>query len=326
MPSIQVVDISAISLATTSPAEDDYKALADVLSSCFKDIGFVYVKNHGIRDDIVQKAMQTSMRFFNLGKEIKLLTTKGPEYQGWVEQGREIFDQDENGKIAELEVRETYDLKNISTEGKFPDKDCPELREGLTGLAKAGSSLATRLLRCISLSLDQDPSFLSNVHQGMMSQGLPGSVENSTTIRSIHYPPIPDNLAAQPGIIRCGEHSDYGTITLLFQDQLGGLEVKGVDGQWVMGDPIPGTILINVGDLLEAMSAGQFPATKHRVVVPEQEFRRKTLRQSIVFFVHPDDEVVCQPLSGPDERYPPITARGHLEKRFQATYGDRLKE
>ena len=325
MPSIQVVDIAAISLANTAPAEDDYKALAGVLESCFKDIGFVYIKNHGIDQAVITEAMKASMKFFNLERDVKSLSKKGAEFQGWVEQGREIFDQDEDGKIAELEVRETYDMKNISSSGKFPDKNCPELREALTGLAENGKLLTKRLLHCISLTLGQNGNFLADQHQGMLSQGLAGSVDNSTTLRSIHYPPIPDNLAAQPGIIRCGEHSDYGTITLLFQDQLGGLEVKAVDGQWVLADPVPGTILINVGDLLEAMSGGQYPATRHRVVVPEQEFRRKTLRQSIAFFIHPDDEVVCQPLSGPDPRYPPVTALRHLLNRFQSTYGDRLQ-
>jgi len=325
MPGIQVVDIQAISLHNTTVAQEDYQALARVLSECFHDIGFVYVKNHGISEDVIRDAMQASIDFFNLEEEEKSVSRKGSEYQGWVEQGREIFDQDEDGKVAELEVRETYDMMNISSDGKFPDKSCPQLREALGKLSLDGKSLAERLLHCVSLSLGQNLSFLSSLHQGMLSQGLVGSVENCTTLRSIHYPPIPDTLLEQPGIIRCGEHSDYGTITLLFQDQLGGLEVKDVAGRWVSADPVPGTVLINVGDLLEAMSGGRFPATKHRVVVPEQEFRRKTLRQSIAFFVHPDDEVVCQPLGGPDPRYPPVTARGHLENRFQATYGDRLE-
>ena len=123
----------------------------------------------------------------------------------------------------------------------------------------------------------------------------------------------------------CGEHSDYGTITLLFQDQLGGLEVKDVDGNWVSAEPIPGTILVNVGDLLESLSGGKFPATRHRVTIPEVEFRRRNLRQSLPFFVHPDDAVVCEPLDGADPRYPAVTARQHLENRFKATYGDRLE-
>ena len=99
---------------------------------------------------------------------------------------REIFDQDEDGKIAELEVRETYDMKNIYSSGKFPDRKCPELREALTGLAENGKLLAKRLLHCISLALGQNGNFLDDQHQGMLSQGLAGSVENSTTLRSTH--------------------------------------------------------------------------------------------------------------------------------------------
>ena len=101
------------------------------------------------------------------------------------------------------------------------------------------------------------------------------------------------------------------------QDNLGGLEAKSVTGCWLHADPIPGAVLINVGDLLENLSCGRsvttqqcppvqhlqnngnhrlhrFPATRHRVVVPEQEFRRRSPRQSIAFFVHPDDQVMIR--------------------------------
>ena len=222
-------------------------------------------------------------------------------------------------------------------------QNCPQLRESLARLSECSRDLALRLLRCISLCLDQDLDFMDNIHLGMLMEGTEGHVENCTTLRSIHYPPISDKMAKDPKIIRksivifvsivpftghcfrCGEHSDYGTITLLYQDQLGGLEVKGVDGQWINADPVPGTVLVNVGDLLEALTGGLFPATRHRVVVPELEIRRRTKRQSIVFFIHPDDAVVCEPLAGPDPRYPPVTARQHLENRFAATYGDNLE-
>merc|ERR1712240_635212 len=124
--------------------------------------------------------MEKSFEFFSLDEDLKEKLRKGPEYQGWVAQGREIFDQDEEGEIAELEVRETFDLKNIS----------PGVR--------------------------QDQGFLARKHRGMLSQDMQGEVGNATTLRSIHYPPIPDSLAALyfiviPGIVRCGEHSDYGT-------------------------------------------------------------------------------------------------------------------
>jgi len=326
MTSISVVDISKVSLERSHPSDNDFKEVSKTISKNFEEIGFMYIINHGISEQIITDAMEASMAFFKLEESIKNKTSKGSEYQGWVEQGREIFDQDEDGKIAELEIRETYDMKNVSASGIFPDEDCPQLRKMLTKLTTSSKQLTSRLLKCISLALGLEIDFFDSNHRGMISQGLEDSIENCTTLRSIHYPPISDELLAQhPSIIRCGEHSDYGTITLLFQDSLGGLEVKGVEGKWINADPVPGAIVVNVGDLLESISGGQYPATRHRVVVPELEFRRKNLRQSIAFFVHPDDDVLCQPLSGPDPKYPPVTARQHLENRFAATYGDRIE-
>merc|ERR1711953_85854 len=322
---IAVVDASKISLAREgAPEPEDFSEVAKELCSAFQETGFAYLVNHGVDLHLVQQAMEKSLEFFSLHEGLKEKMGKGPEYQGWVAQGREIFDQDEGGNIAELEVRETFDMKNISPAGKFPDQTCPGLRPALTRLAEASKQVAERILKCVSLGLDQDLGFLAKMHRGMLSQGKDGEVGNASTLRSIHYPPIPDSLAARPGIVRCGEHSDYGTITILFQDSLGGLEAKSVTGDWLSADPITGAILINVGDLMENLTSGRFPATRHRVVVPEQEFRRRSARQSIAFFVHPDDQVMFSPLAGPDPRYPPVTALQHLENRFRATYGDKL--
>ena len=119
---ISVVDIENISLNIASPSSEDYANLAQEIKSCFGQIGFMYIKNHGIPAETIQNAMKESLNFFQLDKKVKEKTRKGVEYQGWVEQGREIFDQDEEGKIAELEVRETFDMKNISAAAIFPDQ------------------------------------------------------------------------------------------------------------------------------------------------------------------------------------------------------------
>merc|ERR1712038_1219131 len=153
MSPIQVLDLAPISLNKSQPLHDDFKKLAADLDTSFADIGFAYIKNHGIGQDIIDNAMEASMKFFKLAHDVKTLSRKGSEYQGWVEQGREIFDQDEDGKVAELEVRETYDLKNISPSGIFPDEDCPDLRAALTNLCRDSRQLALRLLSCISLTL-----------------------------------------------------------------------------------------------------------------------------------------------------------------------------
>ena len=81
-------------------------------------------------------------------------------------------------------------------------QDCPQLRKALTDLCVEAKELTLRLLSCLSLSLGVEADYLSRIHQGMLTEGQSNTVENCTTLRSIHYPPIPDKLAAQKGIIR----------------------------------------------------------------------------------------------------------------------------
>ena len=81
-----------------------------------------------------------------------------------------------------------------------------------------------------------------------------------------------------------------------------------------------GTVLINIGDFLEMMTSGSWPATHHRVVIPEEEWRRVTCRQSMVMFVDADPEVIIQPLAGPDHKYPPVKAGEYLHTRRSQTY------
>ena len=81
-------------------------------------------------------------------------------------------------------------------------QDCPQLRPALTALCEDAKALTLRLLCCVSLSLGAEADYLQRIHQGMLTEGQTKSVENCTTLRSIHYPPIPDKLAAQKGIIR----------------------------------------------------------------------------------------------------------------------------
>lgn len=87
------------------PGEDAYHLLAPPVASALHTTGFIYLRNHGLQGKVVEEAMATSMEFFHLPEEEKAGISKGPEYQGWVAQGREVFDQDEGGNIAELEVR-----------------------------------------------------------------------------------------------------------------------------------------------------------------------------------------------------------------------------
>ena len=135
---------------------------------------------------------------------------------------------------------------------------------------------------------------------------------------------------------------DYGLITLLYQDEIGGLEVKGTSDSWTPAKPIKDAVLINAGDMLEMYTNGRLPATLHRVIIPEEEIKQRTTRQSIVFFVHPDHDTLISPLPAFLEEhtdiinhkkekaatktkeftigYKPISALEHVTRRFEATY------
>ena len=86
-------------------------------------------------------------------------------------------------------------------------------------------------------------------------------------------------------------------------------------GHWVAATPVPGTILLNAGDLLQIWTSGRYPATVHRVLVPREEIRRRSKRQSMAFFVAPDNDVIVSPADG-SSKYPPISALEYLTMRY----------
>jgi isopenicillin N synthase-like dioxygenase len=105
---------------------------------------------------------------FKLKPEVKGSNEKGSGsnvYQGWVKPGKEVFDQDEKGMIASLELRESYDMNDFSATGCFPDDHVPAFRPCLTTLAESSRSLTFRILKCLSVVLEQDEDFLGNMHK-----------------------------------------------------------------------------------------------------------------------------------------------------------------
>ncbi len=184
---------------------------------------------------------------------------------------------------------------------------------------EACTEVANRVLQAFALALQLPCDFFATRHD-----------RQNHTLRLLHYPPLqqPPKL----GQVRAGEHSDYGSITLLFQDEVGGLEVQTASGEWIAAQPIPGTVVVNTGDLMQRWTNHVFCSTKHRVMIPGDD-RVKQSRYSVAFFCHPNDdtEIACLE-SCQSERsltasrfpstpiYPPIAAGDYLISRLQATY------
>jgi isopenicillin N synthase-like dioxygenase len=183
MSRIRVVDIGRVGLNVDEASFEDLKIVGKELSGAFKEIGFVFVSNHGIEESIITSARKASKEYFKvfactdnntiislfkLKPEVKGSNEKGSGwnvYQGWVKPGKEVFDQDEKGMIASLELRESYDMNDFSATGCFPDDHVPAFRPCLTTLAESSRSLTFRILKCLSVVLEQDQDFLGDMHK-----------------------------------------------------------------------------------------------------------------------------------------------------------------
>lgn len=200
--------------------------------------------------------------------------------------------------------------------------------------------MCSRVLRLFAIGIGiSDPEWFSSRHA--IELGPSGSV-----LRLLHYPALPDDIDFQPEVdIRAGAHSDYGSITLLFQrPSQPGLEILTPDNTWA---PVPVNppntrltfppILVNVGDLLGYWTKGLLKSTVHRVIFPKDARRGGEDRYSIAYFCHPanDTELVAVPSDMVQERKTEVgkvgygggsgldatmTAREHLERRLAATY------
>ncbi|XP_071520194.1 uncharacterized protein [Panulirus ornatus] len=299
---IPVVDLGQLSLEHEGePSEEEWQRVARQLYDALTDIGFVYLSNHGIPEHQISTLFKSSKSFFSLDQEKKNSYSRNSEsLLGYLAMNTEILDKE---KMAS-ELRESFLMRK---DGRFPDEVTPSFRPAVGAMIESCTSLTTRILTAIAIGLDLDRDFFTSAHKCMIKKG------SMTSLRVQHYPPVPDDVSEDA--IRCGAHTDYGTITLLFQDDMGGLQVRDREGNWIDAEPIPGTIVVNVGDLLQFWTAYKLIATTHRVLIPSQGLRRKTSRLSISFFVNPDDQVLVKPPDGSSASHEPIVTLDYLLKK-----------
>ncbi|MEV1293537.1 2OG-Fe(II) oxygenase family protein [Pseudonocardia sp. NPDC049635] len=208
--------------------------------------------------------------------------------------------------------------REFRTDGTVPEGDAgmgfgpnlwperAEFREVLTEYHRRMTAVATLLMEGLALSLDLPADWFRDF-----------CYDAAPSLRILHYPPQPAN--PQPGEKGAGAHTDWGGITLLAQDANGGLQVLGKDG-WIHADPIPGTFVVNLGDLMARWTNDRYRSTLHRVVNTSG-----AERYSMPFFFsgRPDAEIVTLPTcrtEGEPDRYPPTTPAQHTREKQQETY------
>lgn len=298
----------------------------------FKTSGFLYLQNHGILPETVSTVFEKSAEFFRRPQPQKdsLSWTTPESNRGYVMPGREKVTQSSDpDEIAKLrasnpDLKESMEIGRDGVPGQpnqWPDH-LDAAGEAFTttmkGFFHLCKDLHIHVMRAIALDMGLDEHFFDSYTDA-----------GDNTLRLLHYPPVPKSVFAnKPGQVRAGEHSDYGSITLLFQDDVGGLEVKSPKGTFVRARPIANTIVVNAGDLLSRWSNDAIKSTKHRVVQPParpgDESESYPARYSIAYFCNPNFDRYIEALPHTWEKtgkkYEGINSGDYLVQRLAATY------
>jgi isopenicillin N synthase-like dioxygenase len=311
---IPVIDVSAVRGAAGEAA---LAATGHALLRASQEIGFFYIAGHGVPQAAIDRAVAAARAFFARPLAEKQRVAVNERHRGFLRQGGAVMRDDVKPDLKEsfnwaFEVPEGSPLmrpdRSLIGPNTWPD-DMPELRRALYGYYEEVIACARDLLRAFALALDLPADFFADKFDCPLARGS-----------AIYYPPQPPGLGeAQFGV---GPHSDYGCLTLLWQDDSGGLQVQGRSGAWIMAHPLPGTFVCNVGDLLARWSNDRFVSTPHRVINASGRERF-----SLPVFFDPNPETVIDPadLLAPGEavHYPPTTAGAHVLARFNAAFSYR---
>lgn len=302
-------DIASVSLAR--PLEE----IADELGRSFAEYGFAVVRDHGIPQELIDRAEAASRAFFALPDAVKrgYRLEGGGGARGYTPFGTEkakdaeVFDLKEFWHVGR-DLPEGHPLAEFMAPNIWP-AEVEGFRETMSALFSAFETAGGRVLEAIALHLGRPRDFFA------------ASVEDGNSVmRLLHYPPLgPD---APEGAIRAAAHGDINTITLLLGAEEAGLELLTRQGEWLAIDVPAGALVINVGDMLERQTNGKLRSTTHRVVNPRGEAARRS-RFSMPFFLHFRPDFLIEPLpecvdaDAATSPQPPITAHDFLMQRLR---------
>lgn len=303
MNSLPIVDLSS-----------DPKTAADALRSACLQHGFFYISGHAVSQQLIERLDALSHEFFSLPVEQKMqirMELGGRAWRGYFRVGDELTsgrpDQKE-GLYFGSELEETHPevLAGTPMHGRnlFPESPA-ELGATVLKYMHAVTEVGHKVMERLALSLGLDPSYFSQRY----------TEDPLVLFRIFHYPSTEPRAEETWGV---GEHTDYGVLTILRQDEIGGLEVKTPKG-WIPAPPIPGTFVCNIGDMLDRMTGGLYRSTPHRV---RNESGRSRL--SFPLFFDPNFRAEVRPIEGLEQAAEDQHERWDKSSvhKFEGSYGD----
>jgi len=287
-------------------------AMLEALDRACRDHGFFLLTGHGL-DALIDQTWVRARAFFASPREDKVSVMRDADNPlGYFD--RELTKQRRDSK-------EVFDFVDPVSERSATHNRWPEERNGTDGFHAdmveffdAFSDLATRTTALVHAALGLQADDVDD-HRGAR--------ENSS-VRLNHYPvgdPVPESERkglAELGETALGHHTDPGVLTLLLQDDTGGLQARAADGTWVDIEPQPGTVVVNLADAMQVWTNDRYRAAVHRVVPMTQSDRL-----SIPYFLNPPRHAVVEPIAALGEpRYASFAWRDYMQARTDDNFSD----
>jgi isopenicillin N synthase-like dioxygenase len=314
---LPVVDLAA----SLAPNESAREAAARRLGDICCDTGFFYITGHGVSPPLLAAQFARSREFFALpvAQRMALHMKHSRGKAGYEPLGGQTLDGSSPPDLKEsfyvnADMPATHPYVGAGLRGYGGNQwpaGLPGFRAQMLGWHARMSSLGAHLMGLLARSLQLPEDYFSRFYS-----------HPCATLRLIRYPPHPgDALAGQLG---AGVHTDWGGLTLLAQDDTGGLEVQDSAGRWIAAPPLPGSFVVNLGDLMARWTNGIYHSNPHRV---RNASPRAQDRYSVAFFYSPDHRARIEALPGcvsdaRPARHAPCTSGDHMDEKFRQSYGD----
>ncbi|CAM6025129.1 unnamed protein product [Sphagnum balticum] len=319
--SIPVIDIGPLVQQKADPhmAEDpQVMNVVRQLDEACREIGFFYVKGHGVSPGLLEQVLDMGYKFFALPEEDKLQIAMSSDtgFRGYQKLGQNItrgqpdlheaidyFRELENQKLS---TRKENPLMGSNQWPNEPSGFRPLIEEYVNVMTDLGEAI----IQGIALALSGKKDAFGGKRAG----------DPFWILRVIGYPPMKKSDFE----VGCGDHTDYGLLTLVNQDPtIPALQVKNNEGNWIWAKPIPGTFVVNIGDMLKIWTNGLYQSTLHRVVNDDSKYR-----VSVPFFYEPNFDALVEPLEickrqtgSAVPRFTPVVYGDHVIGKVLTNFG-----